>query len=84
MMCTCTVCKTCDISDLKMMQSLNLENRDGHLDKSEYIILCMLRLRAIDPDLVAAINQQFDALDTDKNGILEYAELLEVISLCTM
>ena len=72
------VCKSCDVADLKTMQKLNLENCDGHLDKAEYIILCMLRLRAIDPELVEAINRQFNALDLDKNGFLEYAELLEV------
>lgn len=75
------VCEKCDISDLKMMQSLKLENRDGHLDKAEYIILCMLRLRAIDPELVLAINKQFDSLDVDSNGLLEYAELLEASHL---
>jgi hypothetical protein len=61
-----------------MLQALNLENRDGRLDKAEYIILCMLRLRAIDPELVDAINNQFEALDVDKNGFVEYAELLQV------
>jgi hypothetical protein len=77
------VCKSCDIADLRMMQTLQLENCDGHLDKAEYIILCMLRLRAIDAELVAAINEQFDALDSDENGLLEYAELLQV-NTCNM
>jgi len=72
------VCKQCDVADLKMMQKLQLENCDGHLDKAEFIILCMLRLRAIDHELVEAINAQFDALDENKNGFVEYAELLEV------
>jgi hypothetical protein len=61
-----------------MMQKLKLENVDGHVDRAEYIILCMLRLRAIEPLLVEEINKQFDTLDASSKGRMEYAELLEV------
>ena len=64
--------------DLLMMQKFGLENSDGNIDKAEFITLCMLRLGAVDPELVAAIVNRYDELDVSKDGVLSYKELLEV------
>jgi hypothetical protein len=63
--------------DLRTMQKYGLENRDGKMDRAEYLILCMLRLGVVDPELVMAIVNRYDELDLSGDGIVSYDELLE-------
>lgn len=52
-----------------------LANDDGVLDKAEFIILCMVRTGAATPELIRTVNDHFNALDRDKNGVLTLEEL---------
>ena len=54
-----------------------LENGDGEVDKSEYIILCMVRIGAVTPQLVEEVINNFNKLDASGDGTLTYAELME-------
>lgn len=64
------------LSDLKTMQKFGMENNDGYVDKAEFIILCMLRIGAVDDKLVEAIVRRYDQLDVSRDGLLSYTELL--------
>jgi hypothetical protein len=68
--------------DLRTMQKYGLENRDGAMDRAEYLILCMLRLGVVDPELVQAIVNRYDELDLSGDGLLSYKELLEQDGAC--
>jgi hypothetical protein len=68
--------------DLRTMQKYGLENRDGAMDRAEYLILCMLRLGVVDPELVQAIVNRYDELDLSGDGLLSYKELLEQDDAC--
>ena len=47
----------------------------------EYIILCAVRIGALEPRLIEIIADRFTELDVSGDGLLEYAEILEDSSL---
>jgi Ca2+-binding EF-hand superfamily protein len=63
--------------ELEMMKRFGLDDGDGYISRSEFILLCAVRLGAMDPDLIQAINDRFGELDSSGDGMLSYAELLE-------
>jgi hypothetical protein len=60
--------------ELHMLRKLGLENGDGHIDKAEFIILCIVRM-GTDPHLVKFISDRFDSLDDDNGGTLTVEEI---------
>jgi hypothetical protein len=64
------------LADLQTMQRFGMENSDGFVDKAEFIILCMLRIGAVDEKLVEAIVHRYERLDVSRDGLLSYTELL--------
>lgn len=60
--------------ELRMLEQYGLADKDGEIDKSEFIILSMVRL-GNDPALVDLISQRFNELDDDKSGSLSVAEI---------
>lgn len=60
--------------ELLMMRKLGLEDGDGEIDESEFIILCMIRLGQ-DPSLINFISQRFKELDADGGGTLSIEEI---------
>jgi hypothetical protein len=60
--------------ELHMLRKFGLENGDGVIDCSEFIILCMVRL-GIDPTLIEFINSEFKRLDDDNSGFLTIEEV---------
>ena len=62
--------------ELDMMRKFNLENNDGVIDRSEYIILCMVRM-GTDPSIIQFVSDRFNKLDKDSGGTLDIKELLE-------
>ena len=63
----------------KILQ-LNLGSDDGMLSYDEYIIICGMRIHALDPELVRLINLRFDVLDVNKSGSLTYDEITQMPS----
>jgi hypothetical protein len=60
-----------------MLTEFGLADEDGEIDKSEFIILCMVRTGAASPELIKLIEQYFNALDDDNSGTLSVDEILK-------
>jgi hypothetical protein len=65
------------VDELKMMKQLGFEDGDGVIDRSEFVILCCVRLGALNTALIGEINQRFDKLDISKKGYLTRDEILQ-------
>lgn len=63
--------------EIDQLIKLGVADDDGILSYAEYVILCAIRLGALDPGLIEEINKRFKLLDKDGNGYLSYAEMLE-------
>lgn len=73
------VCAPFTAEEILFMRTLGLENGDGKLDKAEFILLCALRLGALDESLVHTISEQFhllDAADGESDGSVDYTLVL--------
>jgi len=60
------------LNELEMMNKLDIDDGDGFIDQTEYIILILVRLKAIRPELIAAIIARFHHLDPDGLGAVPY------------
>ena len=63
-------------TEMKMMTHFGLENGDGLIDKSEFVLLCAIRTGALSPDLLAVITERFNILDVNKTHLLSKEQLL--------
>jgi hypothetical protein len=63
--------------EIDMLTEFGLADEDGEIDKSEFIILCMVRTGAVSPGLVKLIELYFNELDDDKSGTLTIDEILK-------
>lgn len=63
--------------EVDMLIDMGLADKDGILDKTEFIILCMVRTGAADPLLISLIKEYFDLLDADHSGGLDMDEMLK-------
>ncbi len=63
--------------ELDMMKKFGLDDGDGFITRSEFILLCAVRLGAMDQGLIQLINDRFCSLDASGDGMLTYEELLE-------
>lgn len=52
----------------------NKKDGDGEIDRSEFIILCMVRM-GTDPNLIEFISHRFEQLDQDGGGTLSILEV---------
>ncbi len=68
------VTSTVTAEEVEKLRTLGLEDGDGQLDKSEFIILCLLRL-GTDPELISFVEMYFRELDVDNSGFLTLEEL---------
>jgi Ca2+-binding EF-hand superfamily protein len=65
------------LDEIELMSKLGLENGDGQIDFTEFVLLCCVRLGALNPGLIGEINQRFDKLDISKKGYLTRDEILQ-------
>jgi len=63
--------------EVDMLTEFGLADDDGEIDKSEFIILCMVRTGAVSPGLVKLMELYFNELDDDKSGKLSVDEILK-------
>ena len=66
--------------ELEMMLKFGLDDGDGNIEIGEFIVLCAVRLGALDPKLVTIITKRFAQLDSDGSGHLSYEEILDADS----
>jgi hypothetical protein len=60
------------------MQEFSIENGDGIVDKTEFIILAAVRIGTASPDLVMRINSRFKQLDQKHAGKISYGDLIDM------
>ena len=63
--------------EVDMLTEFGLADEDGEIDKSEFIILCMVRTGAASPELIKLIELYFNELDDDNSGTLSIDEILK-------
>ena len=63
------------LEELDMMHTVGIEDGDGYIDRCEYIILMLVRLKALRPELISTITDRFNFLDEKENGWLTYDEI---------
>ena len=51
--------------EVKMLAESGIENTDGYIDMSQYSVLILLRLGAINPGLIGVVNEWFDEFGGD-------------------
>eukprot|EP00929_Paragymnodinium_shiwhaense_P083351 TRINITY_DN44371_c0_g1_i1.p1 TRINITY_DN44371_c0_g1~~TRINITY_DN44371_c0_g1_i1.p1 ORF type:complete len:454 (-),score=74.69 TRINITY_DN44371_c0_g1_i1:476-1837(-) len=57
-------------SEVQLAEKL-LQTRSQGVDKSEYVVIQLMRLGLLDADLLERLSKKFDALDANKNGRIE-------------
>jgi hypothetical protein len=50
------------------------EDGDGGISETEYVLFNLMARRAVDPEIVKQLKQQFSAMDTDGSGGLEVSD----------
>ena len=68
-----TIAEPITEEEIKMMNEFGLDNGDNQIDRTEFIILSMVRI-GTDPRLIKYISNRFKELDTDGSGSLSYNE----------
>jgi hypothetical protein len=51
--------------ELKTMVESGIDNANGYIDMSEYTVLILLRIGAVNPDLITVVNEWFDDVGHD-------------------
>lgn len=61
--------------ELEMMTLLKIEDGDGCIDGTEFTILILVRIGALNPDLIGVLYERFHDLDVKDEGYISYADL---------
>jgi hypothetical protein len=61
--------------ELVMMKHLGIEDGDGYIDSAEFTILILVRIGALNPDLIGVLFDRYHDLDRDGTGGVTYLEL---------
>jgi hypothetical protein len=61
--------------ELEMMTLLKIEDGDGSIDATEFTILILVRIGALNPDLIGVLYERFDDLDVKNEGKITYDDL---------
>ena len=59
-----------------MMTKFGIVTEEGGVSRAEFVILCALRIGAIDQELVQEISKNFAHLDANNKGHVTHQELL--------
>ena len=62
--------------ELVMLRHLDLENGDGYIDRAEFVILVLVRIGALNPDMIGALFERFHEIDADGKGNVTYEALV--------
>jgi hypothetical protein len=61
--------------ELVMMKLLGVEDGDGYIDCAEFTILILVRIGALNPDLIGVLFDRYHDLDRDDSGDVTYESL---------
>ena len=61
--------------ELAMMILLKIEDGDGCIDGTEFTILVLVRIGALNPDLIGVLYERFNDLDVKQEGKITYDDL---------
>lgn len=59
--------------EIHVLQKIGVDNKEGFLYKTEFIVLCGMRLSILTPSIIDHLVTRFDQLDENKKGKLCYA-----------
>ena len=62
--------------ELELMQVLDIDKDDGHVDITEYVMLMLIRIKAVQPELIAAVLAHFNSIDSNAEGQFAYDKIL--------
>ena len=63
--------------ELVMLRHLDLEDDDGYIDRAEFVILVLVRIGALNPDMIGALFERFHEIDIDGKGNVTYDSLVK-------
>ena len=63
--------------ELVMLRHLDLEDDDGYIDRAEFVILVLVRIGALNPDMIGALFERFHEIDNDGKGNVSYDKLVK-------
>mmetsp|Transcript_21133 Transcript_21133/g.39436 ORF Transcript_21133/g.39436 Transcript_21133/m.39436 type:complete len:1004 (-) Transcript_21133:224-3235(-) len=61
--------------EIEKMTYYGIEDDSGAVDYKEYVILILVRIGAINPEIISVLQDRFDQLDVDKCGEITYEKL---------
>ena len=61
--------------ELEMMKLLNIDDGDGSIDGTEFTLLVLVRIGALNPDLISVLYDRFKDLDVNNEGKITYEDL---------
>jgi hypothetical protein len=62
--------------EIEYMQLVGMEDGSGQLDEQEYVLLTLIRLKALPHDIVSTIVEMFNMLDDSNSGNIPYADII--------
>ena len=62
-------------TELHFMKLFGIEDGSGDIDAHEFVILTLVRIGALEPELIRTISELYDSLSEDNNGNLTYETL---------
>ena len=62
--------------EIEYMQRVGMEDGSGQLDEQEYVLLTLIRLRALPHEIVSTIVEMFNILDDNNSGNIPYADII--------
>ena len=70
------VYRTVNQKEIEYMQRVGMEDGSGQLDEQEYVLLTLIRLKALPHEIVTTIIEMFNILDTNNLGNIPYADII--------
>ena len=70
-------------TELELMKAFGIEDGSGDIDAQEFVILTLVRIGALEPELIHYITGLYDSLTVDSSGMLTYETLQNMQTLTT-
>ena len=64
------------LEELEMMKLLDIDGNKNQVDLTEYVVLVLIRVKAVQPELIAAVLAHFQAIDEENEGHFTYDKIV--------